>query len=304
MKVKCNYKNTNYTVKGLEDVKEIDPFEKLNYRPYGKNGEGSISNVGTYVNVGKNEDGTTNWRHFSIKCDGNNLSNGDKVLMKLDLDTNMADYMVRSNGIKFTRTEAELEVNGFNYLSENAEEIFSGVTDEALGDYTEEFIKFLQKDTDAKNYNKRTAELVDMVYYCGANGQKGYSFNTNNQLVFIYHISDGDVPGGWYAYYAPNNDVMMVYDIQYTDDHDMVFNKYTGLDVNSKFNGGDWYNKREEVARNWWSGGVIDNGHMFQYNGLWYPGHKTIEETIAAFEKEYSPMKYFDNKYVYSQTKN
>lgn len=110
LKIECS--DFKYKMNTLQEIKEVDPFEKVELSLYGKNGEGAVNDSAkAYIPTIK---GTMATR-VKVDMPENNgsLSNGDKVHVYLDGEVD-ADTLIQDYGVIFTRTEADIEIHGLN----------------------------------------------------------------------------------------------------------------------------------------------------------------------------------------------
>ena len=100
----------------------------------------------------------------------------------------------------------------------------------------------------------------------------------NNRLIFVYHIENGVVPGGWYTYLGPNGNVLI-----------KRFLNEDGYYYHSTVPSSDLYDQPYmsylwlECMKEYYSD-LIDTEHpvSFVYSGTRYMGHTTVEDCITA----------------------
>ena len=268
-KIKCE--NFPYTIQNLEPVKEIDIFDYVSLSTSGISGKGSVSKYQEAVIPLENRDTTI---RIDLKIDtskNGNLSNGDPVHLTIDEKYDAA-YYAQQYGLSFKRTEADLILNNFRYYAhENPSEIL-----EYFGDVGLENALTAIKDHVDVSREERTYTYVGAVYYYQEEGNAFTSgYNKNNQLLLIFRVDNGKVPGGWYTYLAPNNDVIIGY-----KNVDGSKIKTTLLDTGNPLSDSSWYYTRESYS----SFNKYAHPIIFYYDDVRYVGHQTIEDCIKAFE--------------------
>lgn len=260
------YKNFSYTVADLTELREVDPFENINIDYSGMDGEGTLySLINTYIDIGNG-----NKIGYDLQADlgdNNAWSNGDTLHVSLEAEGEM---LAERYGIKLTRKEADVELIGFPYYAyENPEEIIECLTEESLDNAMNAITDWMNDSED------RRIELVGALYYYqDENNAFSLRNNPHNQLVLIYHVENDVVPGGWYTYLAPNNDVM----ITYSEAEDGSLYKTTMLNTKSEFSTWYLYYSRDI--------GLFKQPYptTFTYNGKTYTGHQTLEDCIYSCE--------------------
>lgn len=111
--------NKEFTVEGLEDVKEIDPFENLDV---------TFSGISPYGNANYTNNRTNDLLHFNYLVEPmNNLKNGDTV--KLYINDSDPQKKALQNGYLLTATEKEFVVEGLPYYISKLEELPSDMLD-------------------------------------------------------------------------------------------------------------------------------------------------------------------------------
>ena len=111
----------------------------------------------------------------------------------------------------------------------------------------------------------------------------------NNRLIFVYHIENGIVPGGWYTYLGPNGNVVLKY-TGYVQDADEENN--LTLELWSTVSEGEFL-YRDYMSYLWlecmkeYYSFIIDTDYpvSFVYNGIRYMGHTTVEDCLIALEE-------------------
>ena len=115
-------KDKKFTVEGLEDVIEIDPFADLNIVFSG------ISPYGAIDYYASNNTNTALPFHFSYFFEPiDNLKNGDTI--KVRIDDNNIQQKALQNGYLLTATEKEFTVEGLPYLITTLDELSPDILD-------------------------------------------------------------------------------------------------------------------------------------------------------------------------------
>ena len=263
-------------VSGLTKVKEINPFEagKVELEIYGLSGAGSLGEHANHVqiNVGKDKELDLDLELLNKEELNGKLANGDKVSVKITDDYSNAD-LANNYGIVFSKREADIVVDNMSYYpTENPREIF-----EYLGEEDMKNVLAALKS----NYNNYVgnieAEYVGAVYYyTDAPDYQSVLSNANNQLILVYHMENGVKPGGWYTYMALNDEVC----IRYKELESGEIIKVTSTGNEDLFPDNSGYYGTDSRPSLWSEREVT---RTFQYNGLTYEGHQTLEECIKTF---------------------
>ena len=170
------------------------------------------------------------------------------------------------------------------FAHEDPTEVFKYLGGEGLDNALASITEWVHVDGE-----DRKIELVGAVYYYNNEGHSFKSgYNKNNQLLLIYHIDNGIVPGGWYTYLAPNNDVVVGYEEK--EDGSRV--KSTIMDVDKVLADNYMYYQKELYI----SFSKYEHPITFEHDGVKYVGHKTIEDCIKAYEmNELKDNRKYDN---------
>ena len=266
--VKFKYSDFDLTVEGLEELREVDPFEGFVLEGYGLSGKASLD---TYTDAEiEISEGETQTFDVDIPYT-ENVSNGDSIHVTLEND---AEYFAKNYGIELTRTEADIVIENLDYIpTENIQEVFECVTEESL-ENAKAAILWNYRDY----VGDMKAELVGMVLYYNeeADLESFSSNNPNNQLALVYHLDNGVYPGGWYAYIALNEDVVINYQ---TLEDGTIVKTTTGENWDALPDA--FGNYRGEYIT-YWGGPEVPT--CFEYNGLNYAGHKTLAECLEALD--------------------
>ena len=111
--IKINYGDFEYTIKGLQELKKVDPFVNVDFNLTGENGKASCrENAYSYIYL-DNETITAKLTADAGEKNGS-LSNGDMVHMQWDSIDYTAEVLATKYGIELSRTEADLQIYGLN----------------------------------------------------------------------------------------------------------------------------------------------------------------------------------------------
>lgn len=114
-------------------------------------------------------------------------------------------------------------------------------------------------------------------YYNEESDQSGL---VNNRLVVVFHVENGVVPGGWYTYLEMGGDVVIksVKNSDGTFYHSTViarrYNEFDGLPPHETY-----YNSESNLLM-----GTAPYQTTFEYGGVTYTGHTTVEDCLKALE--------------------
>ena len=288
LEVKIKYDNFDHKMKDLKPLQEVDIFANVDVDTWGISGQGSVSD---YPMAVVELEGVENPLHFELEVNTDRngiLKNGDTIEMVLEGEVD-AEYYARNYGIILTRTSAEVELNSFAYYAyEKPEEVFEFLGGKGMENTLAAITEWVQVDGE-----ERTVEFAGAIYYYQNEGNeyKDGGYNTHNQLLLIYHIDNGIVPGGWHTYLAPNNDVVIGYEQK--EDGTMV--KAAVLDVQKVMENNYMYYQKELYI----SFSSYEHPITFKHNDVTYVGHQTIEDCVKAYEaNELKGRREFNNKVV------
>lgn len=160
-------------VEGLDEVKEIDPFENATvlFEGIAPNGRATIKNTSDNYNV-----------YYEIdKTSG--LSNGDKI--KVTASTNMdEENFVKRYGKKLSVTEKEFTVDGLSSYITSVDQIPEDIQNK-MKSQAEDSITAYCSTWDEGNKLKK---LEFMGYYF-LSGKEGFNVNPNNDIYCIYKVT-------------------------------------------------------------------------------------------------------------------
>lgn len=170
---------TEYTVEGLSDIAEINPFENLVLTFEGINGEGKVKFSG----------GLDYISYEAEKKD--KLSNGEKiaVMVKYTGNGNLEDYLVSTQGVRFSKLIEEYEVLGLSEYVTSLEQIpedFLAGLDKKANEITMLNTSVIKEGVKIDNY-----KLVSNIFL---NKKNGVDAPANNYLfiVFSYDVTKPD----------------------------------------------------------------------------------------------------------------
>ena len=116
--------------------------------------------------------------------------------------------------------------------------------------------------------------IIFAIYLNDENEKKDDLTNWQNQLVFIYHIDDGNVEGGWYQYFMPKRNVY----IQYTLDEEYNRVPLVVMDTLDRLS----INPDDYISMSVYQG--VPNELTFKEIGKTYAGSKDLQEVIRLCE--------------------
>lgn len=248
---KIKYKDSTYKVQGLEEVKQMDYFEKLGV---------SFSGISAEGRMNLNQDNIpSELNRIKITYDKiNGLSNGDEVTITLDpdsIETNIA--YTGYAPVSASRT----------YIVEGLDELITKVSQ-----YSEEDMEYMISEAKdyltahiAKRWNADNSELVS-VEHTGTwvlspkkGASRNFTFLTFDLTVHMFDEEnefDRTETLTWY--------------VCFTDTYSV--NGKTNFE-NSKLNGADYYSDRVAWCRN-------GEESCWSYDELYYYGYKNIDAFI------------------------
>lgn len=164
-------KEMTFTVEGLEEVKEVDPFENVSVIFEGKapNGTAKLNNnSGDYT--------------ISYKMDKENgLSNGDTVTLTASYGSGNEELYVRQYGKKLSVAEKTYTVEGLSSYPKTISEISSDMM-EKMKKQAEDTVTAYCSGWDEGN-SLASLELIGNYYL---NVKEGFYANPNNCLFFVF----------------------------------------------------------------------------------------------------------------------
>jgi|GEM_PF-3386173 len=116
--IKLGEMTKKYTVEGLKEITEVDPFDYIIVNVAGMSGEGTA-----WLSLA---DDAPDWvKHLDISKEtiATNVSNGDKITVTIEVDEEEADYQGSHFGTKITKTSEECEITGMSEYATKLSEL-------------------------------------------------------------------------------------------------------------------------------------------------------------------------------------
>ena len=160
-----------YTVEGLSDIEEINPFEGLMLSFEGLNGEGTVKFSGGLD-------------YISYEAEKKEkLSNGEKiaVMVKYTGNGKLEDYLISTQGVRFSKLIEEYEVLGLSEYVTNFEQLpedFLAGLNKKADEITMLNTSVIQDGVTIDNY-----QLVSNIFL---NKKNGVEAEGNNYLFSVY----------------------------------------------------------------------------------------------------------------------
>ena len=279
LEVNIKYSKFTYTVKDLEALTKVDPFANMEYSTSGFSGSGCVLDHAKAV-----LDNGNTWDLKVDKEKNGKLSNGDTIKFTIK-DSYEDDYYASQYGLVLSRKSADITINDLKYYPiENPKEIFEHISKEDMvnvstalkGHY--DYYGSLFSNC---NIGKVEVEYVGAIYFYNDNiDPNELSYTPDSDLAFVYHVTNGIEPDGWYTYVSTGDSSY----IKYIKEEDGTLSKRTT--IGSKYTErkefsdahADYFNESVEFLT--FSKVRTD----FTYNGKRYAGHQTLKECIEAFE--------------------
>lgn len=242
-------------------MEEVDPFVEmyanahLHWDTEGKQKDGvagierAIDSKGSVVDV-----------VYDVE-EGQDVSNGDVLHLEVGEDT-LELYAM--NGWKPTRTSYDWTVDIMPKRITD-EDVFSYIREEDLEKHERITSLIFQEHEYAPYIENRKVKVVGMLY-CGREGE------SSDSLLFVYHVEDGNVPGGWYAAGIIAGGLRLY-------NADMGEHYIVGQPHDN------WYLTTEESGTIGLDARSQLDLHGFEWEGYGYNGFRTPEELAAACEK-------------------
>lgn len=210
-KVKLKVDDLKVTVNGLEEIKEIDPFENIDLTYSG------ISPIGRVTVNKKVKNNIIDELYFDVEP-SDELSNGDKVVVSISDGwwEDIQKYYLEEYGVKFTSTSKEFTVDGLgSYVTS-----LTQISEDSIAK-----MKVQSEDT-LKAYVAQSwdeHESLDEMTYIGSylltpkNVKQNYGYNNEIYLVYEIQASDNfdeaDIHDNFtYYYYVSFHDIIVLPD--------------------------------------------------------------------------------------------
>ena len=277
LEVNIKYSKFTHTVKDLEALTEVDPFDNIDYSHASFSGNGTISKATALYTT---ESGSKlEWSLDFDKSKNGSWSNGDTISLSIS-DEKADEIAAKNHGVKLTRTTADIKLEAFRYFpTQNPKEIFEYFSEEDKQNVIEAV-----KDKYKKYAGNIEVEYVGaMYYYTDPIDFTKTSYEKNNRFVLVFHVTNDIEPDGWYTYMSPSMpSVESVYiKIDKAEDGKITRKTVWGGKsmVQTKFptSEGSYISERKHTQ--------TKNGPAtyFTYNNLYYEGSQTIKDCIETF---------------------
>ena len=212
--IKLNAPDPEFTVKGLTEIEEFNPFDYVTVTFEGISSDGRI-------NINKQNDIPVDDISFVVEY-GGGLSNGDIITVTARGDYKELAETCMDCGMKPTMTEKEYVVEGLSSYAVSLSEISEEALDKLDSHAQDKFNAYVAKEwSDAE-----TLVSVDFAgNYLLFPKDASITTDANNYLYFIYEITAKNMENNenfkyyWYAYYTDImilNDGTCSFDLNYT----------------------------------------------------------------------------------------
>ena len=263
---KIRYEKFKYTVKELESLSELDPFENLIVEANNTmTGSGAVELYTTFIT--QNDDKIV----WNVNHSGENgkLSNGDIITLFFENEIDH-EMLAREAGIRLTKTETEYELNCFTkpILDEVDIDILEQLGNEQINRVANEWIGAGLND---KNETKRERVLHNYGYILFTNNKDDGS----DLLISVYQVETDPVPAGYYTYVGINGKFAY---------NDYGFYMSDGSELSDSYV--DYEKETVRYDRTFgWNEGAEKMG--FLYNDVPYAGHEEIDDLIDSVQSQY-----------------
>lgn len=248
------YGKKMYTVTQLTPLLEYNPFDDLIVTPVGLSGSGYIIAKIEHYGV----DGSWEW---PVDAYINNKVTNDEEI-KLSINNLDIDEIQKRFGIYITQFETTYTVKDMpsKLIDERDITKISEDNFKALNKVVEDFV-ISGKNDENKIQAARSYEFVKALLLKGPPGEK---------ICFIYHITDGFVPGGYYIHISPTDSLLV-------DNVNKALMLKDGSQLSSSFAKYDKETVRYTEKDKW---GQDYERQGFMYDGIPYAGKRTLDEEI------------------------
>ncbi|MBQ8025430.1 MAG: zinc-ribbon domain-containing protein [Oscillospiraceae bacterium] len=176
-KIEFTGEQKTITVEGLEEIKEVDPFEKLNVTFTGVSGEGYLE-----MEYTGDDELISSYSFTPDKSYG--LSNGDVVTLTIDYDDEYTSWY----GVKLTKREQQYTVSGLTQYITSAAELSEAGLEQLKAD------ALTQLQTEISSYTDATVGEPAYAGYLLAVNKDVTSYNRNYMyLVYKATVTLNDV---------------------------------------------------------------------------------------------------------------
>ncbi len=156
-----------YTVEGLAELMEVDPFEDITIKLSGTSPNGYV-----YYNNGSDID-CVRWSSFEFDKD-DELKNGDTITLRVKPDS--IEYALEK-GYKYTATSKDYKVEGLDFYYESMAEI----SQEHMKQYEDEASLKFDNSMEWISYAEISDKKLLGTYFAKYDG-----YASNNIIVFVY----------------------------------------------------------------------------------------------------------------------
>lgn len=291
--VEVNASVVEYTVKGLEEFKGVDPFQFAccSYVELATiDGEVGYKLVDALKALVLLPDGDHEYLYCSVDVQEDKIyKRSDSVRVYLSDDV-MQRYTERYGDNLFTRTEMELSLETMGYLptGNQAADVFTYMDEKSLDNAVYATKHFMDDCTDTET----TVENIGMMFFYDDDGvlNDSSSWKWYNQIVFINKVTNDLYPDGWYTYMAYNGYVGVAYQLNKgTIEMEKCIADSIGSHLDDDYR--RYYNEYPGMYRG-------DYPMSFDYNGVQYPGHRDLTDVFTALTANMSVLSEYDHLIV------
>lgn len=289
-----------YTIKGLEKFEGIDPFEYTNFSYLELVSVDGTVGYELYPSAKPliiRPDGT----YETIFCDldledGKISMPGDTFHLSLD-ESDVSRYVKEYGENVFTRTEADVKLERIGYLptGDNAADVFKYMDEECLDN-----VDYAAKDLmDEVTKSETSVERIGMMFFYDDEGvleRRDSSYKFYNQIVFIYKVTNGSHPEGWYSYMAYNAYVTISWRLDFgTLEYEKCVGNIYGFSLNDNYL--YYRNEHPQIFRG-------EFPLTFEYEGCEYPGHLDLSDVFTAIKTNLYSVGEYDHLIVTDELKD
>lgn len=207
--INIKYSTLDWSVSGLDEVVEIDPFESLEVTFSGTAPNGKMDMEVLQKAASANDMSYT----FHDNADKNSeLKNGDVVTISIE----DSDDDIEMAGFSATQRSKEYTVEGLDYYAES----FADIPSDDITIMEQHNRDLLDAHIASKWSSDEKCKNVELIKYYFLTGKDGINVGTKNYLYFIYKIDIENPEGAatyyYYTYYPDiliTSDDMCVYDL-------------------------------------------------------------------------------------------
>ena len=252
LEVKFKYDNFTYEFKDLKPVKEVDPFEGFTY---------TFDGFSPYIRCEFEGDIYFDWHQSSLSVSVDkqfSLANGETITFSIYDKYNSFGNLARNYGIVFTRESMTVKVENQDYYPvEDIKDVFSILTEEKKQELKGQIEEY-QNERGIYYNGDVTATYVGAVI---AYKDDYTPYGPKNEMYVIYHLDNGELPGGYYSYIEVDN---FMYDLTTAADGTVQKNLV---------------HKGSTNLPSYYTIGFKENRDL-------YIGEKTLEELVAEIKED------------------